>query len=79
MTGILSYGRIPAPHFVQADAGRTIDLPPGMRTMHTFKKLPMISPKTKVKIAISVAGATPSMCHIRSSLSSRGGGTVSDC
>src|ERR1700721_2449808 len=43
-----------APHLTQAEAGRTIDFPPGIRTMQTFKKLPMISPKTNTKTAMSV-------------------------
>jgi hypothetical protein len=41
-----------------ADAGITIDFRSGMRTMHTFRKLPMISPKRNAKMPISVEGAT---------------------
>ena len=56
---MLSYGRMAVPHFGQAEAGSTIDLPAGIRTMQTFKKLPMISPKRKTKTGMSVEGATP--------------------
>jgi len=43
-TGILSYAAIGFPHLVQLDAGKTIDFSAGIRSMHTFKKLPMTRP-----------------------------------
>ena len=35
-------GESRVPHFGHADAGMTIDLRSGIRTMQTFRKLPMI-------------------------------------
>jgi len=52
-----------APHFGQADDGNTMDLPPGMRTMQTFRKLPMMRPKKKMKTAIRNGEATTRICH----------------
>jgi hypothetical protein len=47
-----------APHFGHADAGITIDFRSGIRTMQTFRKLPMISPKTNANMPMRVAGST---------------------
>jgi hypothetical protein len=47
-----------APHFVHAEEGKTIDFPAGMRTIQTFKKLPMMSPNRKMKTGIRIEGAT---------------------
>jgi len=51
-TGILSYGRIAAPHLGHADAGRTMDFLCGMRTIHTFKKLPITNPNSTTKTPV---------------------------
>src|SRR5579864_3360986 len=59
-TGMLSYGAIAFPHFVQLDEGRTMDLSAGMRRMHTFKKLPMTNPSRNTP-----RGITPRLCHTR--------------
>src|SRR5258708_13543491 len=56
--GILSYGAIAFPHFVQLDAGSTMDLSAGIRRMQTFKKLPMTKPNRNAP-----RGITPRRCH----------------
>ena len=71
MTGILSYERIAAPHFGHAEAGKTMDFPSGMRTMQTFKKLPMMSPNRKIKTAIRIGEVTTRICHKLRSASRR--------
>lgn len=45
-----------APQWVQAEAGRTMDLPAGKRMMTTFRKLPMTRPKMKKNAAMSGPG-----------------------
>ncbi len=57
-TGILSYGRMGAPHFGHADAGITIDFRCGMRMMQTFRKLPINSPKMNTNMPMIGAGST---------------------
>jgi hypothetical protein len=58
-------------HRGHADGGVTIDFRSGIRTMHTFKKLPMISPNRSTEMLINVEGATKRICHIHPVLSSR--------
>ncbi len=53
-TGILSYGAIALLHLGQLDAGRTIDLPAGMRNMQTFRKLPITKPTKKAPRGITL-------------------------
>jgi len=53
-TGTLSYGLIAAPHFGQRDLGATIEIPSGMRVMHTFRKLPATIPNRKKKAMTTV-------------------------
>jgi hypothetical protein len=43
-----------------------MDFRSGMRTMQTFKKLPMISPKRAANTPIIGKGATIQFCHIAS-------------
>jgi hypothetical protein len=76
---MLSYGRIGAPHFGHADAGITIDFRSGMRSMQTFRKLPMISPKQNTNTPISAGGITTRICHIGGHLSSRRIAIVPEC
>src|ERR1700691_1599818 len=64
-TGMLSYGRIFAPHLGHAEAGKTMDFPSGSRRMQTFRKLPIISPKAKVNAPTSPEGSMNRMCHKR--------------
>jgi hypothetical protein len=68
-----------AAHFGQADAGITIDFPPGMRRMQTFRKLPMIRPNRKTKNPMKSSGGTSRICHIQRGLSSRAIRIVPDC
>src|ERR1700734_4413795 len=53
-----------------ADAGVTIDFRSGMRTMHTFKKLPIINPNRNTKTLMRVGEATHRICHIQAAFSS---------
>jgi hypothetical protein len=76
---MLSHGRIAAPHFGQADAGITMDFRPGMRTMQTFRKLPMINPKRAANMPINVEGATIEFCHIARRPTQRPAAVVPDC
>jgi hypothetical protein len=56
-----------------------MDLPDGMRKMHTFKKLPMISPNRKTKIPMKVDNATHQFCPNARRPSSQRFGIVPDC
>jgi hypothetical protein len=42
----------------QRDLGLTTDLPCGSRLMHTFRKLPIISPSRNTKMSITPVGST---------------------
>src|ERR1700761_4561768 len=76
-TGMLSYALISLPHFGHAEAGMTIDLPPGMRRMQTFRKLPMMSPKTNAKPAMmGVGSGTALFCAYGAGGSSCASGAV---
>src|ERR1700722_4444690 len=61
---MLSHGLIAVPHFGQADAGSTIDFRSGIRTMHTFRKLPITRPTRAANTPISAGEATYEFCHI---------------
>jgi hypothetical protein len=50
-----------------------------MRKMHTFKKLPMISPNRKTKIPMKVANATIRLCPNAACPSSSRLAVVPDC
>src|SRR6202034_3131652 len=62
-TGMLSHGLIAAPHFGQAEAGSTTDFRSGIRTMHTFRKLPITRPNRAANTPISAGEATCEFCH----------------
>jgi hypothetical protein len=62
---MLSYGLISLPHFGQRDAGLTTDFPAGSRLMHTFRKLPTISPNKNTNAAMNPAGSIFRLCHKR--------------
>src|SRR5882757_868393 len=57
---MLSYAAMAFPHFVQLDAGSTMDLSAGIRRMQTFRKLPMTKPNKNAP-----RGITPRLCHTR--------------
>jgi hypothetical protein len=50
----LSYGLIGFSHRGHRDPGETIETSSGMRVIHTFKKLPMMSPNRKKKAMTTV-------------------------
>jgi len=56
-----------------------MDLPDGMRKMHTFKKLPMISPNRNTKIPMKVDNATSQFCTNVRRLSSQRLSIVPEC
>jgi hypothetical protein len=65
----LSYQATGVLHFGQRDPGEMIDSSPGMRRMQTFRKLPMMAPKTK--------RAKPIRQYLRRAFSHRRGGRES--
>src|SRR5690606_15143583 len=55
---MLSYQRIGVAHAGHRDPGEDTDSPAGSRAMHTLRKLPMSSPKTKTAMmSVTSAGA----------------------
>ena len=59
--GILSYHLISLPH-AQCDGGRTIDSPLGIRSMQTFKKLPVHAPNKKATMGKKYGNSVQIAC-----------------
>jgi hypothetical protein len=53
-TGTLSWGLIGVEQRGHREPGETMDIPSGMRVMHTFKKLPITIPNRKKKAMTTV-------------------------
>jgi hypothetical protein len=72
-TGTLSYQWMGVWHLGQRDPGNTIENFSGIRTMQTFRKLPMMLPSKNIKTM-----TTPRMCHTRPSASTAAAAPVPD-
>src|SRR5258705_1418536 len=58
---MFSYHGIICPHLGHLDRGWMSDSSLGNRMMHTFRKLPIISPTTPASTSTRVSGATPDL------------------
>jgi len=76
---MLSHGLIGVPHLGQADAGKTMDLPEGIRRMQTLRKLPIARPKAKAIAPKTRTEAMHELCHSETSVSRCDDSTVPEC